>query len=105
MALFDGQLENLGIGNNAVTVPAGTVIDAMQVTNSAGFPATVVDMTIGDGTTASRFDLDQGGPISLLIGSMDLNSSTISCTCSSASITGSMLIFASSIAFCILCGG
>ncbi|NOZ41299.1 MAG: hypothetical protein GXP24_13895 [Planctomycetes bacterium] len=79
-ALFDGQLENLGIGNNTVNVPDGTAIDAMQVTNSAGFPATVVDMTIGDGTTSSRFDLDQNFPppfVSLAIGSSPGDTATL----------------------------
>jgi|GEM_PF-2715564 len=67
-AIFDGQLAGTGVGNNTVNVTDGTAIDMMQVFNSATFPSTVVDLTIGDGTTASRFDLDQTIGDSLVLG-------------------------------------
>ncbi len=67
-ALFDGQLENAGIGNNTVNVPDGTAINDIQIFNSLGFPATVVDLSIGDGTTSSQFDLDQTSGNSLVVG-------------------------------------
>ena len=49
-AIFDGQLENLGIGNNGVHVLPGTAITDMQVIDTA-----IVDLTIGNGTPSSQF--------------------------------------------------
>ncbi len=67
-ALFDGQLLGSGIGNHTVNVANGTAINDLQLVNSPGFPTTTVDLTIGDGTSASRFDLDDLFGDSLVIG-------------------------------------
>jgi T5SS/PEP-CTERM-associated repeat protein len=66
-AVFDGLLAGAGVGNNAVQVPSGTAIMELRIVDSA-----IVDLTIGDGTTASRLDLDRTAGDSLLLG--DFNS-------------------------------
>jgi T5SS/PEP-CTERM-associated repeat protein len=62
-AIFDGELENLGIGNNGVHVINGSAISDMQVIDTA-----IVDLTIGNGTTSSRFDVNRTSGNSLVIG-------------------------------------
>ncbi|MGI9455794.1 MAG: beta strand repeat-containing protein [Aeoliella sp.] len=76
-AIFDGQLQGTGIGNNTVNVADGTAINDLQIFNSVGFPATVVDLTIGDGTTASRFDLDNTFGNSFSIGNSPSDTATL----------------------------
>ncbi len=63
---------NTNLADDAVDVADGTAIDAMQVNNSA-----IVDLTIGDGTTASRFDLDQAAGDSLIIGSYPVDTAEL----------------------------
>ncbi len=62
-AVFDGVLAGSGIGNNTVDVADGTAILDMSVIDTA-----FVNLTIGDGTTGSRFDLDQTTGNSLVVG-------------------------------------
>jgi hypothetical protein len=60
---FDGQLENLDIGNNGVHVLPGTAITDMQVIDTA-----IVDLTIGNGTPSSQFDVGPSSGDSLIVG-------------------------------------
>ncbi len=62
-ATFDGLLGGSGIGNNNVYVADGTAVEVMKVIDTA-----IVDMIIGDGTTASRFDMELTSGNSLIIG-------------------------------------
>ena len=62
-AIFDGLLAGSGVGNNVVTVQHGRAIQDMRVIDTA-----IVDLTIGDGTRSSRFDLYLVPGNSLLVG-------------------------------------
>lgn len=62
-AILDGQLAGSGVGNNAVAVPHDTSVMELRVVDAA-----VVDMTIGDGSTASEFYVTRTLGDSLVLG-------------------------------------